>query len=131
MVIMSFEHCTFISCICGGCVISLLLNWRFTGFSNSGCRGWLVVWKLVGTISTKPCVCVETSGDDEGCNSAPATGARGCSGVSSEGGCGDTVWLGSADCTKYGFSDGVAAGWYCDEVAGMLNSGWGDGWGGK
>lgn len=76
MVIMSFEHCTFISCMCGGCTTSLVLIWRVSGLFNSGRSDGLVTWKLVGS-STKPGVCGETSGEDEGDGSDPAIGARG------------------------------------------------------
>jgi len=132
MVIMSFEHCTFISCMCGGCTISLVLIWRFSGLSNSGRSDGLVTWKLVGS-SAKPGVCGETSGGDEGCSSDPAIGARGWGGMVSDGDGGGTVWLGSEVWPKKGLmaADGVVVGWYCDEVVGMMNSGWGGGCGGR
>lgn len=118
--------------MCGGCETSLVLIWRFTGFSDSGRSDGLVAWKLVGSF-VKPGVCDETSGEDEGCGSNPATGARDCSGVSSDGNGGASVWLGLEVSTKNGFmaADVVVVGWYWDEVVGMMNSGWGGGCGGK
>jgi len=64
--------------------MSLLLTWRVPELSNSGRTDGFTTWKLVGP-STKPGVCGETFGDDEGSGSDPATGARGCGGVSSDG----------------------------------------------
>jgi len=132
MVIISFEHCTVIWCMCGGCKMSSVLIWRVPELSNSGRTDGFVTWKLVGS-SAKPGVCGETFGDDEGSGSDPAIGARGCGGVSSDGNGGCAVWLGSDVCpnNRLMVEDGVTEGSYCDEVDGVMNSGCGGGCGGR